>query len=335
MDRTRPAETKLVICVRFRFSVWTAPPELAGRIRERWPEMRVVHLPDYNGLDEEVTDADIFAGFLLRAEQLMAARKLKWVHCTAAAVSQWMYPEFRRSGVALTNASGIHAIPMSEHILGTLVALARRFPDCYGYQQKGHWASQDLWEAPIRPRELHGQTLVCIGFGAVGRAVAKAVRPLGMRVIGVTRSGQGDSALAEKILPVAKMAEALPQADFVVLAAPETPETNHMIGAGEFARMKPSAYFINVARGALVDEPALIAALERRAIAGAALDVTTEEPLPPESPLWKTENLFITPHVSAVSDPLWERQADMLIENLERWFSGGELVNRVDLARGY
>jgi len=129
--------------------------------------------------------------------------------------------------------------------------------------------------------------------------------------------------------------EALPEADFVVLAAPETPETRQMIGAREFALMKPSAYFVNVARGSLVDEAALVATLQRRAIAGAALDVTAEEPLPSESPLWKLDNVVITPHISAATEHLWERQSALLIENLERWFSGRELLNRVDLSRGY
>jgi phosphoglycerate dehydrogenase-like enzyme len=127
----------------------------------------------------------------------------------------------------------------------------------------------------------------------------------------------------------------LPQADFVVLAAPETPETRKMIGAREFALMKPSAYFLNVSRGALVDEPALISALAERRIAGAALDVASQEPLPPENPLWKLDNVFITPHMSAASEHLWERQTDLLMENLERWFAGDELLNRVDLNRGY
>jgi phosphoglycerate dehydrogenase-like enzyme len=156
-----------------------------------------------------------------------------------------------------------------------------------------------------------------------------------MRVWAVTRSGEGDRELAEKIVPVARLHEVLPEADFVILAAPETPETRRMIGAPELARMKSSAYFMNVSRGALVDEPALIAALERRAIAGAALDVASQEPLPPDSSLWKLENAFITPHMSAVSDQLWTRQTDLLIANLERWFSSRELLNRVNLERGY
>ncbi len=131
MNRTKPADTKLVICVRFRFTIWTAPPEMADRIRARWPEMSVVHLPDYDNLDRELADADIFAGFSVRPEQFALAKKLKWIHSTAAAVTQLMYPELRQSGIEVTNASGIHSVPMAEHILGMLIALARRFPDLF------------------------------------------------------------------------------------------------------------------------------------------------------------------------------------------------------------
>jgi phosphoglycerate dehydrogenase-like enzyme len=335
MTRTKPAETKLVICVWHRFSLWNPPPEMAARIRERWPGMRVVHLPNYEGLDAELPDTDIFVGFSLRPEQFSHARRLKWLHSTAAGVGQLMYPELRKSGIEVTNASGVHTIPMAEHILGMLVAMARRFPDCLRYQEQARWAQQELWDLPVRPRELHGQILLLIGFGAVGRAVAKVVRPLGMRIWAVTRSGKGDRELADKIVPAARLQEALTDADFVILAAPETPETRRIMGSAEFARMKSSAYFMNVSRGALVDEPALINVLERHAIAGAALDVASQEPLPPDSPLWKLENVFITPHMSAVSDQLWMRQTDLLLTNLERWFSGEELLNRVDLERGY
>jgi phosphoglycerate dehydrogenase-like enzyme len=329
------AETKLVICVWHRFSLWNPPPEMAARIRGRWPAMRVVHLPNYDGLDAELPDTDIFVGFSLRPAQFGHACKLKWLHSTAAGVGQLMYPELRRSGIEVTNASGVHTIPMAEHILGMLVAMARRFPDCFRYQQQSRWAQSELWDSPVRPRELHGHTVLLIGFGAIGRAVAKVVRPLGIRVWAVTRSGEGDQDLAEKIVPVARLHEVLPQADFVILAAPETPETRRMIGAPELACMKASAYFMNVSRGALVDEQSLIAALQHHTIAGAALDVASEEPLPRDSPLWRLENTFITPHMSAVSEHLWTRQTDLLLTNLERWFSGGELLNRVDLERGY
>jgi len=335
MIRTSPGETKLLICVWHAFALWNPPPEMPARIRARWPEMRVVHLPHYDHLMDEVPDTDIFVGFSLRPEQFLLARKLKWLHSTAAGVGQLMYPELRKSGIEVTNASGVHRIPMAEHILGILIALARRFPDCFRYQQQSLWAQQELWNAPIRPRELRGQVLLFIGFGAIGREVAKIIRPLGMRVWAVTRSGRAEEGLAEQVFPASKLDEVLPQADFVVLAAPETPETRKMIGPREFGLMKPSAYFMNVSRGALVDEPALISALEQRKIAGAALDVASQEPLPPENPLWKLDNAFITPHMSAVSEHLWERQTDLLMENLERWFAGDELLNRVDLNRGY
>jgi D-2-hydroxyacid dehydrogenase (NADP+) len=335
MIRTSPADTKLLICVWHAFALWNPPPEMPERIRARWPEMRIVHLPRYDRILDELPDSDIFVGFSLRPEQFALARKLKWLHSTAAGVGQLMYPELRESGIEVTNASGVHSIPMAEHILGTLIALARRFPDCFRYQQQARWAQQELWNAPVRPRELRGQILLFIGFGAIGREVAKIIRPLGMRVWAVTRSGRAEEGLAEQVFPASKLDEALAQADFVVLAAPETPETRKMIGAREFALMKLSAYFLNVSRGALVDELALISALGQHKIAGAALDVASQEPLPPENPLWKLDNAFITPHMSAVSEHLWERQTNLLMENLERWFAGDELLNRVDLNRGY
>jgi phosphoglycerate dehydrogenase-like enzyme len=306
-----------------------------ARIKRRWPDLNVVHLPDYEHVIDELPDTNILVGYSLRRDQFAQARKLKWIHATAAGVGQLMYPELRRSGIVLTNAGGVHAVPMSEHLLGTIIALARRFPDAMRYQAKNHWAQQELWDAKPRPLELGGRVLLIVGFGATGRELARRIQPLGMRIWGVTRSGRGDAQLAERILPAAELASVLPQADFVVLAAPETPETRQMIGAKEFAIMKPEAYLINVARGTLVDQAALAEALRARTIAGAAIDVAEEEPLPPESPLWNLDNIFITPHVSAVSERMWTRQMDLLMENLERWFDGRELVNQIDLQRGY
>ncbi|HEV2490697.1 MAG TPA: D-2-hydroxyacid dehydrogenase [Candidatus Acidoferrales bacterium] len=335
MQRTKPEETNLTICAWHRFTLWRAPVEFSDAIRRCWPQMNVNQLPDYSHLDEALPGTDILVGFKIRPDQFKLTPRLKWIHATAAGVAQLMFPELRRAGIVLTNARGIHSIPMAEHILGTIIALARRFPDSLRYQMQSRWAQQELWDAPVPMRELKGQLLLIVGFGSIGRELARRIQPLGMRIWGVTRSGKGDAVLAERIMPVAELANALPQADFVLLAAPETPDTKKMIGERELALMKPSAYLINVARGTIIDEPALIEALRRRAIAGAALDVTEKEPLPPESPLWKLDNVFVTPHVSAVSEHLWERQAELLLENLERWFSGRELLNQVDLQRGY
>jgi phosphoglycerate dehydrogenase-like enzyme len=335
MPRPAPGETKLVICVWHSFTLWRPPADVAVHVRRRYPEMRVVHLTTYDHLEEEIADTDIFVGFSLRPQQFSRAAKLKWIHSTAAGVGQLMFPELRASGVVVTNASGVHTIPMAEHILGMLVALARRFPSAVRYQMQRRWAQQEIWDEQLRPRELCGQSLLLVGFGAIGKEVAKRVRPLGMRIWAVTRSGRADTDLAERVLPAARLEEVLHEADFVILAAPETPETRHLIGARQLAAMKPSAYLINVARGSLVDEAALIETLRKRAIAGAALDVAEQEPLPPESPFWTLPNVFVTPHISAVSEYLWDRQTELLLENLARWFAGRELLNRVDLARGY
>jgi len=330
-----PEKTKVVICTFLQFTFLRTPPEFAQRVQARWPEMRVVHLPHYKLLPPELPDTDIFVGYLLRPEQFRSAVRLKWIHSTAAGVAQLLYPEIRNSEIVLTNASGVHADPMAEHIVGMMISMARNFPLAMRHQLSRQWAQQEIWDGPPRPRELAGALAVFVGFGAVGRATAARLRGLGVRVWAVTFSGIADPALAERSFPPSELNTAVAAADFLIIAAPDTPETHHMIGPAQLAAMKSGAFLINVARGSLVDEPALIAALKRRAIAGAALDVTSVEPLPPESPLWSLENVLITPHVSGVSERVWDRQADLLLDNLERWFDGQPLRNRVDMARGY
>ena len=335
MNRTTPAETKLVICVWHPFTEWRPKPMMAEALRGRWPEMKVVHLPNYDHLAEELPDTDIFVGYSLRAQQLPHAKKLRWLHSTAAGVAQLTYPELRESGILVTNPSGIFSVPMAEHTIGLMIALARNFPDCVRYQDRSHWAQQEVWDKPRHLAELHGQLLLIVGFGSIGRELARRARAFGMRVWGVTRSGTGQNTLAERIAPAAQLDEVLGEADYVVIAAPETPETRCLIGAAQLARMKRTARLINVARGSLLDEAALVRALESGALAGAALDVAAMEPLPPESALWKAPNLLITPHTSGVSDRLWVRQTELLVGLLERWFEGVEMTNVVDLSRGY
>jgi D-2-hydroxyacid dehydrogenase (NADP+) len=335
MNRTKPAETKLVICVWHPFTWWRPQPAVAETIRKRWPEMKVVHLPDYDRLPDELPDTDIFVGYSLRAKQLKDAKRLKWIHSTAAGVAQLMYPELRDAGILVTNPSGVFSVPMAEHTMGLILALARNLPDTVRQQDKANWSQQELWDKPQHLAEVNGQVLLIVGYGSIGRELAKRAKAFEMRVWGVTRSGRGDGSNVEKIFPAPRLHEALPEADYVVISAPETAETRHLIGAPEFAKMKRGARLINVGRGSLLDEKALICALETGALGGAAIDVAEIEPLPMDSPLWKAPNLFITPHTSALSDRLWVRQTALLVELLERWFGGSEMFNQVDLARGY
>lgn len=323
------------MCVKFSFELWSIPASLVAAIRARWPEMRVAHVEDYKRLPGELADADIFVGFMLTPEQLAAAGKLKWMHITAAGVSQMMRPDVRERGIVITNARGVHAIPMAEHAMGMMVALAHKFPEAIRAQIARKWAQEEMWNTKPRLSELHGRILALVGLGAVGREIAKYAKVFGMRVWAVTRSGTGDPELAERIFQVGDIDRVLSEADYAVIAAPDTPETRAMIGAKQFAAMKPSAFLINLSRGSLVDEAALADALRNRRIAGAAIDVTEQEPLPPESPLWAIENLFITPHTSAATEELWDRQTKLLTENLERWFAGRESINLVDQTKGY
>jgi len=333
--RPPPEKTKLVICVWHPFSEWRPKPVLANSIRERYPEMRVLHLPNYDTLPLELPDTNIFVGYSLRAEQLIHARELKWIHSTAAGVAQLMYPELRQSGIAVTNASGIFSVPMAEHTMGLILAMARNFPDSVRYQDQSKWSVQDLWNKAQHLTEINGSVLLIVGYGSIGRELAERAKAFDMRVWGVTRSGEGDATHAERILPVSQLNEALPDADYVVISAPETAETKHLIGAEQIAQMKRGARLINVARGSLLDEAALLNALESGALGGAALDVTTTEPLPGQSPLWRAPNLFITPHTSAISERLWLRETELLLKLLNEWFDGKQLSNRVDFSRGY
>lgn len=335
MNRTKPNETKLVICFWHPFTFWRPQPVISETLRTRWPEMRVLHLPNYDLLPPELPDTDIFFGYSLRADQLQHAKKLKWIHSSAAGVAQLAYPELRDSGILVTNPRGVFSVPMAEHTLGLMIAIARNFPDSVRFQDKSTWGQQQLWDMPQQLTELSGKTLLIVGYGSIGEELAKRAQVFGMRILGITRSGRGETSFVEKILPAAGLLQALPEADYVVIAVPETAETKHLIGAKEISRMKRGARLINVGRGSLLDESALIAALESGHLAGAALDVTSAEPLPVNSPLWHAPNLFITPHTSAISDRLWGRQTTILVELLELWFSGREMKNVVDLARGY
>jgi len=335
MNRTTPQDTKVTICAWQPFTEWQAKPLVAETLSHRWPALRVAHAPTFTELPPELPDTDIFVGASLRPDQLRIAKKLKWIHSTSAGVGQLAYPELMASGIIVTNASGVFSVPMAEHTIGLILALARNFPDTVRQQDQKIWSQQALWDKPQHLTELNGTTLLIVGFGSIGREIAKRASALEMQVIGVTRSGKGVLTHAQQIVAIEKLDEVLPQADFVVLATPETQQTKHLFNAQRLARMKPGARLINLGRGSAIEETALVHALETGHLGGAALDVTENEPLPVESPLWTARNLLITPHTSAISSRLWQRETDLLVQLSERWFDGRELFNKVDLRKGY
>jgi phosphoglycerate dehydrogenase-like enzyme len=326
---------KLLIVIHHRFHLWQVPPWFSERLRQDFPDLEVVHLENYNRLNDEIADADIVIGWSLRGEQIATAKKLKWIHSTATAVHALMSPELRESQITVTNARDVHGPVVAEHAMAMMFALAKRLPQAVRYQAQKHWAQQDLWDADVPPRELRGATLCILGLGGIGRPLAKLAKCVGMRVIGVRERADRDAESVDAVYGFDRLDEALEKADFVVLALPVTPATERLINAGRLAQLKRTAYLLNVGRGALIDEPALIDALQKRSFAGGALDVTTREPLPPDSPLWGMENVLITPHVAGLTGQMWERHYQAFTENLKRFQQGQELLWVVDKQKGY
>jgi phosphoglycerate dehydrogenase-like enzyme len=326
---------KLLITLYHRFELWNAPDWLAERIRTDFPKLQVVQLPNYERVTEEITDAEIYFGWSLRAEQLTTAKKLRWIHSTAAAVHQLMIPELRDSNILVTNARDIHGTVVAEHAIALVFALAKRLPSAMRFQQQHTWAQTQLWHESPPPRELAGATLLVLGLGSIGQGIARSAKALGMHVIAVREHPEKGSGETQEVHAITELDELLPRADYVVIAAPLTEVTRNLFNAARLAKMPRDAYLINVARGPIVDEAALTRALQSKQIAGAALDVFSAEPLAAESPFWNLENLLITPHSASLSEKMWQRHYVLISENLKRYLSGKPLLNVVDKNKGY
>jgi phosphoglycerate dehydrogenase-like enzyme len=332
----RPAVKKLLILTHHRLDLWVAPAWFSHRIRELYPQLHVVALTTYDGIEDELRDTDIAFTGSIRPEQFQLARRLRWVHSPSAAVHQFLFPDFVSSDVLLTNAREVHGPVVAEHVLGLMFAMAKQIPQALRYQQKHVWAQGILWSSPMRPRELAGGTVGLVGLGSIGRKVAKHASALGMHVIGVREHPEkGKPDFVDEVLSSAKLDDMLGRVDYLVLSTPVTPSTRGMIARHQFSRMNPGSYLINVGRGPLIHELDLIVALREYQIAGAALDVFEKEPLPADSPLWDLENLLITPHTAGMTEKLWERHYQLFSENLERFLSGQRLLGLVDKRQGY
>jgi len=327
---------KLLIALHHRFDLWNAPPWFAERLRRDFPGLEVVDLRGYEGIEQQIPAADIAIAWSVRPEQFRLARKLRWIHSTAAAVHQLMFSELIESNVILTNAREVHGPVVAEHVIALIFALAKRIPEAVLLQQKHSWGQEEIWESHPRPREIAGATLGLVGLGAIGRAVARSAASLGMKVIAIREHPEKEMPPGvTQVFSSLQIDELLALADYVVLCAPVTPTTQGLINAARIARMKPEACLINVSRGPLIDEAALADALRAHKIGGAALDVFTKEPLPAASPLWDLDNLLITPHTAGLTDKIWERQYALYSENLRRFLAGQPLLGQVDKEKGY
>lgn len=329
---------------------WKLPPEGAERLRQAAPpgwELAFVQAPTVsdgdgnpNPSDEavaKVARADAYLGFGLSRALFGAARRLRWVHSAAAGVRGLLYPEMIASDIVLTNSAGIHAVPIAEHVLGGVIHLLRGFDRAVERQRARVWDKSPWTGAGSDVREVGELRVLIVGAGGLGQAIGQRLAWLGATVTGIRRSPErGLPDGFSHILPPEGLDLALPHADLLVLAAPFTPSTDRLIGAERLARLPRGAIVANVARGALLDSEALVAALRSNRLRGAVLDVFDEEPLPPESPLWGLPQVLLTPHVSAVSPRrFWDRQLSLFEDNWRRWAAGEPLRNVVDKEAGY
>jgi len=297
------------------------------QIRDISDKIEVEKTIDEESVLDAVRNAEVIFGRFSK-EMLLASEKLRWVQVPSAGVERYLYPEFLDSQVILTTSSGVHRMPISEMIFAMMLALAKRLHQFMRSQMEAKWN----W---LAPDELAGKTMGILGLGNIGMETAWKAKCFGMKVLALKKKQIRRPSYVDEILGPEDLGRLLRESDYVAVTVPLTSETYHMISEEELKLMKPSAYAINIARGAVIDNKALIKALKEGWIAGAGLDVFEEEPLPEDSEFWKLENVVITPHVAGATPHYSDRAVEIFCGNLKRYIEGKPLVNAVDKIAGY
>ncbi|MEJ2502150.1 MAG: D-2-hydroxyacid dehydrogenase [Gemmatimonadota bacterium] len=340
---------RLVIDLADARPIFALPPEVMDAIRSRLPGWEVVAVDvaadgtgDGGGpvspraRDAVRSGAEIYMGFGIPAALIREGPGLRWVHSGSAGVRGSLTPELVASDVVFTNSAGIHGPPVAETVIAYLLHFARGLDLAVRAQARSVWDKRPFDGVDTPVRELGRSTVGVVGLGGIGREVAWRARSLGARVVATRRRPEaGGQEGVELLTGPDRLERLLERSDYVVLTLPETSETAGLIDAGALSRMRREAVLVNVSRGGLVDEPALVAALESGTIRGAALDTFTNEPLPEDHPLWSAPGVLITPHTSGYTRAFWEREAALILDNIDRYLRGAPLRNMVDRQAGY
>ena len=315
----------------------SVPESMLTTLRARFPDVAFAPADDPETLAREASDADVFYGFHFPPDLVPAAPRLRWIQSISAGIEGNLSAPVIERGILVTNGAGIAAVGIAEHVLAMMFALFRNLHVTLRLQSESRWDRPAVMAGSVAGiRELRGGRVAVLGLGPIGTEVARLSSAFGATVRGMRRHPpEVASPPYEAIVGRDGLDELLGWGDVVVLAVPHTPETERLIGARELALMRPDAYLVNVARGSVVDEAALIEALRRGVIAGAGLDVFVEEPLPASSPLWALPNVILTPHIAGVTPHYFTRALDLFVDNLTRYLAGRHLRNLVDHALGY
>lgn len=289
---------------------------------------------------EAVRGAEVYVGFgvpeaLFAAATEGADARLRWAHTASAGVGASLHAAMRASDVVLTNSAGIYAEPMADTVLAMILHFARGIDFAVRAQAERRWWKEPFDDPRTPVRELSGSTLGIVGLGGIGQAVARRAVALGMTVVAARRRRTDGPPGVEVRSGADALERILPRSDYLVLAVPQTEQTRAMVGARELGMLPEGAVLVNVARGGVVDEEALVAALRGGRLRGAGLDVFAREPLPEGSPLWGLPNVLVLPHVSGASHRFWRRQTDLITHNIRRYAAGEPLLNTVDKHAGY
>ena len=312
------------------------PEGYLGKIRRRAMRRFDVEVP--------MSEAE-FARALPGAEVLFAwglarrlageASALRWLHTPLAGVDRVLNPELVKSAIRVTSSRGVNSIAVAEHTLALILAMTRGVADAVRAQAERRWAQQDLYGRNPHLEEVRGKLLGILGLGDIGRELAVRARALGMKVWGLVRTARPKPDCVDRLLLPGKEDALIRESDVLVLAVPLTRATHGMIGERQLKRMKHTALLVNIGRGELVQESALVRALREGWLAGAGLDVFATEPLPPSSPLWTLPQVVMTPHVAGTHPQYMARSADLFVQNLKRYVAGKTLINEVDKQAGY
>jgi phosphoglycerate dehydrogenase-like enzyme len=314
---------------------WTLPRTFLDQLRRDFPQHTFIDAWDAESVRRQLATIDVAFSAAIDRSDFPNAPRLRWVQSPAVGVGGMLGPELVASPVVLTSARGVRARAIAEHVIGVTIALARQLPLVIRRQMAREWALNEI-ESSGKVRTLQGSRMAVIGLGAIGLEVARLAAAIDIRVSAIRRrSDQDVPPFVDEVLPPGRLFDLLGRSDSIVLSTPLTAETQKLIGSEALRQVKRGALLINVGRGKLIDDDAVIQALNDGRLGGAALDVFTKEPLDPASPYWDVANVIVTPHTSGAMEDYWTPLVALFSENLRRFEAGQPLLNVIDKQAGY